>query len=310
MFDHVVRNFEIDAELIRRTRTAAKLTQEKLSEDICAQETLARIENGNQKPRSGNLRQMMEKMGRSGNRIETGIQVEEYETLELKIEFSKFMHRWEYENAKRMLVEIENKLDYNILQNRQYVETGKVKLEYQMKKTSDEELLQKLREILFMTLKCTQENSYVLTSEEMDILFEMALIYWNRKEYKTSLEIYRFQTMQYKRSRVKPQFHMIHWEMAVGNYGMALEELGNVEEAISISKNKVEQELYAGKGSCMEISLILLGCIMEKKNVELCKKYFRQSLAVLKLYKMDATYKVIKEYVEDKNIIESGKHTI
>ena len=104
LFDHVVRNFEIDAELIRRTRNAAKLTQEKLSEDICAQETLARIENGNQKPRSGNLRQMMEKMGRSGNRIETGIQMEEYETLELKIQFSKFIHRREYENAEKVLL--------------------------------------------------------------------------------------------------------------------------------------------------------------------------------------------------------------
>ena len=72
LFDHVVRNFEIDAELIRRTRNAAKLTQEGLSEDICAQETLARIENGNQKPRSGNLRQMMEKMGRSGIELRRG----------------------------------------------------------------------------------------------------------------------------------------------------------------------------------------------------------------------------------------------
>ena len=37
LFDHVVRNFEIDAELIRRTRNAAKLTQEGLSEDnLCA----------------------------------------------------------------------------------------------------------------------------------------------------------------------------------------------------------------------------------------------------------------------------------
>lgn len=304
LFDHVVRNFEIDAELIRRTRNAAKLTQEKLSEDICAQETLARIENGNQKPRSGKLRQMMEKMGRSGNRIETGIQVEEYETLELKIEFSKFIHRWEYENAKKTLAEIESKLDCKILQNRQYVETGKIKLEYHMKKTTDEELLQKLKEILSMTLQNVQENSYVLTSEEMDILFEMALIYWNRKDYKKALEIYQFQTMQYKRSRVKPQFHMIHWEMAIGNYGMALEELGNIEEAIFISRNKIEQELYAGKGSCMENSLILLGCTMEKENVKLCKKYFRQSLAILKLYKMDATYKIIEKYVKDKKILD------
>ena len=130
LFDHVVRNFEIDAELIRRTRNAAKLTQEGLSEDICAQETLARIENGNQKPRSGNLRQMMEKMGRSGDRIETGIQVEEYETLELKIEFSKFIHRKEYGNAEKVLSKIEEKLDCNLMKNYQYIETERVKVKY------------------------------------------------------------------------------------------------------------------------------------------------------------------------------------
>ena len=107
LFDHVVRNFEIDAELIRRTRNAAKLTQEGLSEDICAQETLARIENGNQKPRSGNLRQMMEKMGRSGDRIETGIQVEEYETLIHYIRvLSELSGQLRYAAQKRVLVEV------------------------------------------------------------------------------------------------------------------------------------------------------------------------------------------------------------
>ena len=95
-----------------------------------SQETLARIENGNQKPRSGNLRQMMEKMGRSGDRIETGIQVEEYETLELKIEFSKFIHRKEYGNAEKVLSKIEEKLDCNLMKNYQYIETERVKLIY------------------------------------------------------------------------------------------------------------------------------------------------------------------------------------
>lgn len=78
LFDHVVRNFVIDAELIRRTRNAAKLTQEGLSEDICAQETLARIENWKFRNSEAEIYvRMMEKMGRSGDRIETGIQVEE-----------------------------------------------------------------------------------------------------------------------------------------------------------------------------------------------------------------------------------------
>ena len=150
LFDHVVRNFEIDAELIRRTRNAAKLTQEGLSEDICAQETLARIENGNQKPRSGNLRQMMEKMGRSGDRIETGIQVEEYETLELKIEFSKFIHRKEYGNAEKVLSKIEEKLDCNLMKNYQYIETERVKVKYKENAEYTEQFIKQLKEILYI----------------------------------------------------------------------------------------------------------------------------------------------------------------
>ena len=150
LFDHVVRNFEIDAELIRRTRNAAKLTQEGLSEDICAQETLARIENGNQKPRSGNLRQMMEKMGRSGDRIETGIQVEEYETLELKIELSKFIHRKEYGNAEKVLSKIEEKLDCNLMKNYQYIETERVKVKYKENAEYTEQFIKQLKELLAM----------------------------------------------------------------------------------------------------------------------------------------------------------------
>ena len=64
LFDHVIRHFYIDAEMIRKTRNAVGMTQEKLSEDICAQETLARVETGRQTPQSRKLQQMMEKMGR------------------------------------------------------------------------------------------------------------------------------------------------------------------------------------------------------------------------------------------------------
>ena len=304
LFDHVVRDFEVDAELLRRTRTAAKLTQEVLSEDICTQETLARIESGTQKPRSKNLLQMMEKMGRNGLRIETGIQAEEYETLELKIEFSKFIHRWEYEKAKEILSAIEEKLDCDVLQNKQYIETGKVKLDYHIKKVNDEELLQRLKKILSMTLQNAQDTDYVLTNEEMDILFEIGLIYWKREDYKEALKIYHFQTKQYERSCVQPPFHMLQWEMAVGNYSMALEETGNIEEAVQINKQRILQELYAGKGSGMENSLMVLGCVMKTKNRDLCKKYFKQDLTILKLYKMDANYEIIKKYVDENKILD------
>lgn len=306
LFDHVVRNFEIDAELIRRTRNAAKLTQEGLSEDICAQETLARIENGNQKPRSGNLRQMMEKMGRSGDRIETGIQVEEYETLELKIEFSKFIHRKEYGNAEKVLSKIEEKLDCNLMKNYQYIETERVKVKYKENAEYTEQFIKQLKELLAMSLKVEegQKIEYVLNTEEVSILTEMALIYWGEQNYKVALEIYQFLVGQYEKSFIKPVFHILDWGMSMGNYGMALEELGYFEKAIGVCRKRIQQTLFAGKGGSLHTSLMVEACILEAQKDVKCKKYFKQDLDLLRLYKMQTNYKLMESYVKTNKIFD------
>lgn len=305
LFDHVVRNFEIDAELLRRTRMAANLTQEALSEDICAQETLARIENGNQKPRSRKLSQMMEKMGRNGRRIDAGIQVEEYETLELKIEFSKFIHRREYEKAEKVLGEIEKKIDSNILQNKQYIETEKTKIKNQKKPENTKVIIQQLKELLMLSLKIEngQKVKFVLSTEEISILTEMGLIYWWDTDYQQSLEIYRFINEQYSNSCVKPVFHMLDWAMNTGNYAQALEELGYFQEAENISKKEIQQTLYAGKGCSVPKPLLILACIAEQKKKESCEKYFQQDLNLFRLYKMDSDYRVVKNYIKDRNLL-------
>ena len=85
--------------MIRKTRTAVGMTQEKLSEDICAQETLARVENGRQTPQSRKLQQMMEKMGRGCGRVNMAMVTEQYETIELE-EFIKASIRIGAENMK------------------------------------------------------------------------------------------------------------------------------------------------------------------------------------------------------------------
>ena len=48
---------------------------------------------------------------------------------------------------------------------------------------------------------------------------------------------------------------------------------------------------------------MIQACIMEEEGKEICKKYFKQNLNLLKLYKMDADYKVMKNYVEERNLL-------
>ena len=46
LFSHMNRRFDVDSEIIQRTRTLRKMSQETLCEDICTQEELSRVETG------------------------------------------------------------------------------------------------------------------------------------------------------------------------------------------------------------------------------------------------------------------------
>ena len=105
-----------------------------------------------------------------------------------------------------------------------------------------------------------QKMEYVLNTEEVSILTEMALIYWGEQNYKVALEIYQFLVGQYEKSFIKPVFHILDWGMSMGNYGMALEELGYFEKAIGVCRKRIQQTLFAGKGGSLHTSLMVEAC--------------------------------------------------
>mgnify|MGYP002242723920 CR=1 FL=1 len=76
---------------------------------------------------------------------------------------------------------------------------------------------------------------------------EMALIYWGEQDYKVALEIYQFLVGQYEKSFIKPVFHILDWGMSMGNYGMALEELGYFEKAIGVCRKKNSTDIICRK---------------------------------------------------------------
>ena len=96
---------------------------------------------------------------------------------------------------------------------------------------------------------------------------------------------------------------MLDWNMNIANYARALDELKYFKEAMCTCQKAVQQMLYAGKGASLGYCLMIQAGIMEEEGKEVCKKYFKQNLNLLKLYKMDADYKVMKNYVEERNLL-------
>ena len=99
-------------------------------------------------------------------------------------------------------------------------------------------------------------------------------------------------------------FTSLDWGMSMGNYGMALEELGYFEKAIGVCRKRIQQTLFAGKGGSLHTSLMVEACILEAQKDVKCKKYFKQDLDLLRLYKMQTNYKLMESYVKTNKIFD------
>lgn len=299
LFQHLSRRFELDYELIRRTRAAKRISQEKLCEDICTQEELSRIENGKRKPRDKNFYQLMEQMNRKRRRVETILMTEDYDVLELKREYFLHILRLEIDDARKLLGEIEARLDLTIPENMQFLLGEKIKLKSINQELDFQECIDQLQNVLSMTLDIRDERMLELsfTAEEHCILNEMAANYFEKGDKESAINILKMQIENMETSSVDPVFRILEWELAKGNLATAYEETGRLSEAVETSKKKIRMALEAGKGNDVGRSLITIAYALKQKNDETCADFFFNGRELLRLYKMEYRYRLVDTFI-------------
>lgn len=298
LFDHTIRRFEVDFEVIRTERKAAGMSQEELSYGVCATETLARIESGKRSPREQKMSDLLVKMNRDREKISSIITADNYEILWLKREFNGLMYYSEYEKAGEILKQIEERLDSSVLKNRQFLCGEKVKILYHLKKWTPEQCLKELEEQLSLTLDLGNDVfRHNLTIEEHSILNEMALIYDANHQEEKAAQIWKSQIQSFDESRIHPVFRILEWELAMANFATSLEEAKQPQASIDICYRKLEVSMEAGRGNSLGRSLITLACATEQQNDVECVDAFLYGIDILKLYKMEKRYKNALNYI-------------
>lgn len=309
MFSYMNRVFELDYDVIRRSRMASKLSQERLCEDICTQETLSRIESAKRAPSSRNMRLLLKKMKRDRERVGMNLVTEKYELLALEKKIAAAEHRHRVELAKAYRQEIQKNLDLSVVSNQQYSLSEKVRQELRDGKYSKEEGIQKLYEILQMTLKCEHQNiyEYSLTDRESNILNLIAISYCEMGETGKGIKIWRKLLENYEGKAVNKMFFFRRWELVSGNLCGNLQEIGKIEEPIQLCKRRIQYALHAGRGQEIGRSLIIIACVLLENNLEErmgeCLSDFFRGLNLYKLTKYEYRYRCVVEYLKGKDIL-------
>lgn len=304
MFSYMNRVFELDYDVIRRSRMASKLSQERLCEDICTQETLSRIESAKRAPSSRNMRLLLKKMKRDRERVGMNLVTEKYELLALEKKIAAAEHRHRVELAKAYRQEIQKNLDLSVVSNQQYSLSEKVRQELRDGKYSKEEGIQKLFEILRLTLNDLEEENYryPLTDREGNILNLIAMQYCEMKREDKGIRIWKGILENYKQKVTDKIFYFRRWEMISGNLAGTMEEMGYVEEPINLCKERLKCGLEVGRGQEIGRSLTIIACVLEKQQKEECCFWFRQGLHIYKLLKYEYRYQCVKKYLREKEI--------
>lgn len=302
LFQHLNREFELDYEVIRRSRKAKRISQEELSWGICSSETLSRIESGKRSPSNKNMEKLLKRLQRERNRIDMVLTTEEFEVIELKRDLEKCMMRLDKEKGEDLLKQLTERVDVIEIKNQQYIENTKLKLKYMSGMLKGEELIQECNRVLRMTLPVELEEAfdYSLNATEINTLNMLALAYYYLGDKEHSIHIYKRVLENYANSQVKYVFHIQEWEVQIQNLLMCLEETGQFQEALDTFKLKNRTIMEIGKINGVARSLVTIASMTEQqKDKENGAIRFAQALDMLHLTKRESVFKFVKDHMQN-----------
>ena len=298
------RIFELDSDVIRRTRSAFHLSQEALCEDICTQETLSRIERGKNAPGNETMQQLMKKMNREWQRVAMDLAIEKYEMMQAERTIAKLESRREYGKCEKEFEKLKDILDMTLLENQQYFALKKLMFMVKKQEYSYEEAIAKLYEILKLTLECkfSEIYKYPLTHREIRILNLIAVYHCWKGEVEAGVKVWSDILSNLKGRNVAGAFLSREWELIAGNIARRTAELGDEQRAVEICGEQMKMELEIGKGAHMGYLLEIVTYALDKVEDKTYIFYFRNAMQWFKLMKHNHNYLFMKQYAEENHL--------
>lgn len=285
-------------ETIKDVRVAMNISQEELSWEICANETLSRAEGG-ERPLSRKNRELLcEKLHIDPNLYTGNVVSIDYDVHRLTREFARLWYKKDIEKACQVMNLVESQLDMHIPMNRQYIEHWRILTKAMKQQISYEEAVEGFEKILCYTMRFgTNEISRVPSRTELRILISIATFYKRLKQDEKTIEIYQKILNIYEKSEVEEIHHVQSLIIIYLNYSVVLEENNRLDEAEKYAIKAIKLSYECGRADTIGTIIANMSCIYNKeKNSEKVAEYVTQAINLLTLYKHDKDVETLKAY--------------
>lgn len=279
-------------EYLRAARMQKQMTQEELSEGICAVETYSRIESGKRAPSKKNYLELAEKLEIHWGYYRAQIVTNHYNDFEIMSEQRLDMLDGKLERSEEYLYYLKKRLDMEEVENKQYIELQEVILSDEIK---GDAFVERCREILRYTLEDVNEVQRFLTKTEMELIYHIGGYYYNIREHEKTVSILESALGRYEK-RSHPSWYEVGLmkRMLAGSYS-GLQEFERSNELVY---KLIREMLDWQTGQVLAESIYLLAWNYENQK-KACDDLYVKAFYLSDLFENQMHRPIFKQYYED-----------
>ena len=232
--------------IIRMRRQELGLTQEALSEGICAVNTLSRYENGERIPKKDHLEMLMTRLGYSDAMLDSYIDETAFALHELRYRIRQAFILERFEKARELLDEYEGKADKSSKVSKQFILLYRTNFKNEL--TLEERLSEYLSAIRITCPRFSEDYfPSVLSYEEIIIINHIAGVQFELGKIENAIKIYLKLKQYYDSGMTNPEERLRTELLVLYNLSKCLGCASRYEECIDICNSGIRLSRETGK---------------------------------------------------------------
>lgn len=268
---NVQKDVSVSNEIIAKCRKLCKLSQEKVSEDVCTVEQYSRIETGKCSPKEKSYRALMEKMNQAQERNRFFINAQEYcmhekiRKIELKIngkETRKAAEEWE---------KIRREIADESLNNQQYIARYDALMKRYNEEIDFQEYIVEMENALRITMPEFEKGdimNWPLSRMEIILLSSIASAYYTVGRNEEAKRIYYALWDSIAESSADSIYHITEYRLLSYNIGLLEGKEHNYTKAREILNCGIQSCMKAGRIEMIASFLYCLGWVLRREEKE------------------------------------------
>lgn len=254
-------------DVICKRRKMLGMTKKQLSEGICSEKTIGRLENKGGKAQLLIVKELFNKLRMSGEYQRQDIVTSNPEAYSALERIVKYGNDRAYDAALMELDKLEKLIPMDELVNQQYVRRQRAVTGYQKEMYAKEEALKLLEEALNITVSyevCSNCEELYLTHGEMTCIQNMAFVL-GESELNVYHEFTKMKCAEYERNEVIPQ-NIGMYEFVMTAYSSVLGNIGEYEKSDMISKKIIRECMRCRRLGGVAVNLYAIAWNHREKN--------------------------------------------